>query len=235
MVKKVGLIIQAHMGSTRLPGKVLKTVNDISVLGHVILRLKKVKNSDEIIVATSILPVDDVIVKESRKYGALVFRGDDEDVLARYYNAAKKYGITEIARVCSDNMFIDPDIVESEIGIYMQNDYDLVTSGPTVPLGLGTEVFSFKNLEKAFLKAATSYEHEHVTPYFYDHGNVCYYETDIDMGKYRFTLDTEEDWQLVRAVASQLDSKECTLRDIINVMEKNPEFYEINKNVKQRL
>ena len=105
MVKKVGLIIQAHMGSTRLPGKVLKTVNDISVLGHVILRLKKVKNSDEIIVATSILPVDDVIVKESRKYGALVFRGDDEDVLARYYNAAKKYGITEIARVCSDNMF----------------------------------------------------------------------------------------------------------------------------------
>ncbi len=235
MVRKVGLIIQAHMGSTRLPGKVLKTVNGISVLGHVILRLKKVKNSDAIIVATSTLDMDDVIVKESEKYGALVYRGDNDDVLSRYYKAAEKYEITDIARICSDNMFIAPEIVENEINIYLQNDYDLVTSGSTIPLGLGTEIFSFKSLEEAFLKSKTSYEHEHVTPYIYEHGKVYYCEIEKDRGKFRFTLDTEEDWQLVNAIASKVNPEECSLKDMIEVMEMNPELYEINKHVKQRL
>lgn len=235
MVKKTGLIIQAHMGSTRLPGKVMKEINGLSVLGHVILRVKKVRNSDVVIVATSTLEMDDVIVKESEKYGALVYRGDNDDVLSRYYGAAKKYGVTDIARICSDNMFIDPEIVEKEIAVFLENDYDLVTSGSTIPLGLGTEVFSFKSLEEAFFKATTHYEHEHVAPYIYDHGKVHYYEMAEDMGKYRFTLDTEEDWQLVSAVASKLNSLECDLKDIIDVMEKNPQFYEINKNVEQRL
>ncbi len=234
MVKKIGLIIQAHMGSTRLPGKVLKTVNGISVLGYVISRLKKVRNADAIIVATSTLDMDDAIVTESEKYGALVYRGDNDDVLSRYYKAAKKYEITDIARICSDNMFIDPEIVEHEINIFMQNDYDLVTSGTTIPLGLGTEVFSFDSLEEAYFKSTTPYEHEHVAPYIYEHGKVNYCEMDKDMGKYRFTLDTEEDWKLINAIASKLNPKECTLEDIITVMEKNPEFYEINKHVKQK-
>lgn len=234
MVKKVGLIIQAHMGSTRLPGKVLKTVNGISVLGYVILRLKRVRNSDAIIVATSTLDIDDAIVKESEKYGAFVYRGDNDDVLSRYYKAAKRYEITDVARICSDNMFIDPEIVENEINIYLQNDYDLVTSGTTIPLGLGTEVFSFDSLEEAYLSSTTPYEHEHVAPYIYEHGKVHYCEMDKDMGKYRLTLDTEEDWQLVNAIASKLDPLKCNLKDIIDVMEKNPKFYEINKDVKQK-
>lgn len=234
MVKKVGLIIQAHMGSTRLPGKVLKTVNGISVLGYVILRLKRVRNSDAIIVATSTLAMDDVIVRECEKYGALVYRGDNDDVLSRYYRAAEKHGITDIARICSDNMFIDPEIVENEIAFFLENDCDLVTSGLTIPLGLGAEVFSFNGLEEAFLKSTTPYEHEHVAPYIYEHGKVHYCEIAENLGKYRFTLDTEEDWKLVNAISSKLDPKECTLKDIINVMEENPEFYDINKHVKQK-
>ncbi len=234
MVKKVGLIIQAHMGSTRLPGKVMKKVNGISVLGHVIMRLKRVKHADMIIVATSTLPVDDVIIEESENYGAVVYRGDNEDVLSRYYEAAKKYGITDIARICSDNMFVDPDIIENEIEYFLNHDYSLVTSGKTVPLGLGTEVFSFEDLEEAYQKATSSYEHEHVAPYIYEHGKVYYCELDNNYGKYRLTLDTIEDWQLINAIASKLDSIQCGIKDIIAVLDENPDFYEINKDVKQR-
>lgn len=234
MVKKVGIIIQAHMGSTRLPGKVLKKANDLSVLGHVILRAKKVRNCDVVIVATSVLDIDDVVVEESEKYGALVYRGNNDDVLSRYYEAAEKYKVTNIARICSDNMFVVPEIVEKEIDVFLGNDYDLVTSGSTIPLGLGTEVFSFESLKEAFLKATTPYDHEHVTPYIYDHGKVHYCEIEEDLGRYRFTLDTEEDWELVTVVASKLNSVECSLKDIIDVMEANPELYELNKNVEQR-
>lgn len=234
MVKKVGLIIQAHMGSTRLPGKVLKTVNGISVLGYVILRLQRVRNSNAIIVATSTLEIDDVIVKECEKYGVLVYRGDNDDVLSRYYRAAERYKITDIARICSDNMFIDPEIVENEIAVFLENDYDLVTSGSTIPLGLGAEIFSFKCLEESFLKSTTSYEHEHVAPYIYEHGKVHYCEIAENLGKYRFTLDTEEDWKLVNAISSKLDPKECVLKDIVKIMKENPEFYDINKHVKQK-
>ena len=131
-------------------------------------------------------------------------------------------------------MFVMPEIVEKEIDVFLKNNYELVTSGSTIPLGLGTEAFSFESLREAFLKATSPYDHEHVTPYIYDHGKVHYYEIEEDLRKYRFTLDTEEDWKLLTAIASKLNSLECTLKDIIEVMKKNPEFYEINKNVEQR-
>lgn len=235
MVRKVGLIIQAHMGSERLPGKVIKTINGISVLGYVITRLRDVQNADYIIVATSTLPVDDIIEKESLKYGALVFRGDDTDVLARFYGAAKKYELEVIARICSDNLFIDPDIVQEEISIYSKTDYDIVTSGTTIPLGLGTEVFSFQALEEAHEKATLPYEHEHVTPYIYGHGVAYYSEIESDGSKYRLTLDTTEDWEFINEISSRVNPLNCRLSDIMEVLVREPKLLQINKDVVQRL
>lgn len=234
MVENVGLIIQAHMSSERLPGKVLKKLDGTSVLGHVIERLKRVQNADCIIVATSTLEVDDVIEVESVGFGAIIYRGDDRDVLSRFYHAAKENAISIIARICSDNVFIDPKIISEEIEVFRNNNYDLVTSGKSIPLGLGTEIFSFDNLEKAYYNATTDYEHEHVTPYIYKHGFIHYCEINSEINKYRLTLDTEEDWKFVNEIAKRLDSINCGLDDIAMILENEPHLLKINENVIQR-
>ena len=111
MVRKIGIIAQAHIGSSRLPNKMLKDLCGKTVLGHVISRLKLVRYADALIIATSDLPEDDVIVKECQKYRTDVFRGSNEDVLSRFYHAAVAFELTDIARVCADNTLIDWDVM----------------------------------------------------------------------------------------------------------------------------
>ena len=237
MVKSVGIVVQAHMGSTRLPNKMMKNLFGKSVLAHIIERLKRSNTADKLIIATSDLSADDILVEECKKYNVDFYRGSDSDVLERFYQAAKFYGLSDIARVCADNTLIDWQIIDEEIKIYQSNQYDIVTCGDTVPLGLGCEIFSFKLLEEARNKATEYYQHEHVTPYLYEHfSNVYEYNIPKNLKKYRFTLDTEEDWQLISNIYSELyhGDNNFLLEDIVAVMEKNPNWYDINKNVKQK-
>lgn len=238
MVNSLGIIVQAHMGSTRLKNKMMKNLFGKSVLGHVITRLKRSLGADKLIVATSNLPTDDILVEECEKYQVDFYRGSDSDVLERFYQTAKRYELTDIARVCADNTLIDWHIIDEEIEIYKRSKYDIVTCGDTVPLGLGCEIFSFELLEKARNNAKEYYQHEHVTPYLYENFfNVYKYNLPENFKKYRFTLDTEKDWQLISKIYAELyhGENDFLLTDVITAMKKNPDWFDINKDVKQKM
>lgn len=172
-MKKIVAIIQARMGSTRLPGKVMKKMFGRTVLSHVIERVKQSEEINEIVIATSTLEQDEVISKEAKKCGVNCFRGSEDDVLSRYYFTAKENNADAVVRITTDCPLIDPSIIDKIINNYKKNSYNLVTnagidtSQRKYPRGLDTEVFSIKDLEKAFSNAIESYQREHVTPYIY--------------------------------------------------------------------
>ncbi|MBS4537824.1 glycosyltransferase family protein [Clostridium sp. D2Q-11] len=243
-MSKVIAIIQARMGSSRLPGKVLLDICGKSVLEHDILRIKQSKEIDQIIIATTESPNDDDIVKEVNRLGIKVFRGSEEDVLSRYYHAAKENNGDIIVRITSDCPLIDPKIVDEIIKFYKDNDYDIVTNGGadlskrTYPRGLDTEVFTFKCLEEAYNNAQEKYQREHVTPYIYENDKYkkYFYMNDINYSKYRWTLDTEEDFELIKEIYKYLynDRHDFYLEDIVRLMKENKELININKDIEQK-
>lgn len=239
----ITVIIQARTGSTRLPGKVMKELCGKTVLAHDIERVSQAKLADEIIIATTTHDSDDVIVQEAEHLGVKVFRGSEDDVLSRYYFAAKEAGADVVARITSDCPLIDPVILDDVIRVFLDGSYDIVTnagndlSKRTFPRGLDAEVFSFEMLETAHLKAVETYQREHVTPYIYENAkSVFYYQNDVDYSRYRWTLDTEEDWQLISEIYQRLYHREHNFyfKDILSVMEENPELYNINKDIEQK-
>jgi len=236
MVKKIGCIIQARMGSTRLPGKVLKPLVDKTLLGHILTRLKQSQYIDKIIVATSENVEDSRIVDECKKYSVDCFIGSNADVLARFFRAACLYNLTDIVRICADNPLVDWEIIDKQILVYNKNQYDIVATGSHIPLGLGGEIFSFEKLEKAYNNAKEDYQREHVTPYIYEnYEKILRYQINNDYSKYRFTLDTPEDWSLISKIYDILykGTHDFTLNEVIKVMNDKHQLYEINKNIKQ--
>jgi len=240
---KIGAIIQARMGSTRLPEKVMKNLQGKTVLEHVIERVRQSKLIDEIIIATTTHDRDDVIESEALRCGVKVFRGSEDDVLSRYYYAAKENNLDVVVRITSDCPLIDPKVLDEIIDYYNTGNLDIVSNGGsdvlnrTYPRGLDTEVFSFKILEYAFNHAKENYQREHVTPYIYESSDcVYYYKNDINYSKYRWTLDTEEDFKLISEVYKHLyhGSHDFYLSDIVKLFENIPELYDINAQVEQK-
>lgn len=240
---KTGVIIQTRMGSTRLPGKVMLELFGKPVIQHVIERIGQSKEIDEIVIATTNLTQDDVIAKEAKKIGVKCFRGSEEDVLSRYYYAAAKYEIETVVRVTSDCPLIDPFITDSIIKCFKDNNFDIVTNASsdlrtrTYPRGLDTEVFSFSALEDAFNYAKEHYQREHVTPYIYENAkSIYYYKDSQDYSKYRWTLDTCEDFELIKTIYTKLYKGEHNFyyKDILNLIEKYPFIAEINEGVEQK-
>lgn len=240
---KTVVIIQARMGSSRLPGKVMKEVQGKTVLEHVVERVRQSKEIEDIIIATTIEDKDDTIVKEALRIGVKVFRGSESDVLSRYYYAAKENNADIVVRITSDCPLIDPEVVDKVICFYKENDYLYVTNSSgdpqkaTFPRGLDTEVFGFDYLEEAFLHAKAGYQREHVTPYFYEEGKEYYiYKNPIDYSKFRWTLDTEDDWLFVREVYSNLykGKHNFYMNDIITLLENKSYIFNINKDIQQK-
>ncbi|WP_434511446.1 cytidylyltransferase domain-containing protein [Desulfitobacterium sp. AusDCA] len=241
---KTVAIIQARMGSTRLPGKILKDLMGKSVLQHVIERVMQSQSIDEIVIATTTLNSDDAVVDEAVKCGVKYFRGSEDDVLGRYYGAAKENNAEIVVRITSDCPLIDP-IVTDQVVNYFKNHkiYDVVTNASsdlskrTYPRGLDTEVFSFAVLEKAFRHADKQYQREHVTPYIYENSQeIYYYKNAIDFSRYRWTLDTKEDFELIKEVYRHLYKgiHNFYLPDILKIMERYPELVQINAHVEQK-
>lgn len=243
MDRKTTAIIQARMGSTRLPGKVMKNLLGKTVLAHVIERVKQAKILDDIIIATTKKDDDDCIADEALRCGVKVFRGSEEDVLSRYYFAAKENNTDIIVRITSDCPLIDPNVINDIVSFFKQNRYDIVTNAGidltqrTYPRGLDTEVFSYTVLEEAYKNATEKYQREHVTPYIYENAKrIFYYKNDINYSHYRWTLDTEEDWMLIKKLYEHLyhGKHDFYMSDVLMVMEQNPELFQINKDVKQK-
>lgn len=203
----VSAIIQARMTSSRLPGKVLLEIRGKPVLAYLIERVRVIPRIDQIIIATTVNSTDDMLEDFSRKEGVLCYRGSENDVLSRYYEAARVFGAKHIARITSDCPLIDPQICGRAIELYSREKLDYVCLSPAFAEGLDFEIFSFTALTTAHEKAALMYEREHVTRYFHNHPEsfrLGKMENDDDDSRYRITIDEPEDFDVVKTLVEAL-------------------------------
>lgn len=237
------IIDQARMTSTRLPGKVLKEVLGRPLLGYQVERLQRAKLADEVVIATTTNAADDVLAEFCRKRGLPVYRGSEHDVLARYYFAAVEYRADLVVRVTSDCPVIDPSVVERVISHLLANagalDYVSNTQRRTFPRGMDAEVFTLAALGRAHAEGTLDYEREHVTPYLYRHPELFRIDQvtlAADLSRHRWTVDTIEDFELVRRIIEALYPRNpCFgLDDIIDLLDANPDLARINAHVVQK-
>ena len=237
---KVVAIVQARMGSTRLPGKVLQDLSGKSVLGRVVERLHKSRLINDVVIATTNLSKDDLIVEECRRSSVSFFRGSETDVLDRYFQAARTSRADIVVRVTSDCPLIDPGITDETIEAFLHGeaDYAANTLARTYPRGLDTEVFSMATLQRAWHGARQDYEREHVTPYIIEHPaefRLLSVTGDCDFSTYRWTLDTSEDLAFVRSVYSRFASGNVfSWREVLELLEREPELATLNHGVVQK-
>ncbi|MBI5588131.1 MAG: glycosyltransferase family protein [Deltaproteobacteria bacterium] len=231
-IRPVVAVIQARMSSTRLPGKVMKEVSGNTILGHVVSRLKASGLIDTVAVATTTERTDDLIAEWCAENKVPVYRGSLNDVLDRYFQAAKKFGAKTIVRVTSDCPLIDPALVDRVIERFSEGGYDHVSVGPTYPDGLDAEVFSFASLSKAHKEARLASEREHVTPYIWKNPGLfrlASIECGKDLSRMRWTVDDERDLLLVTKIYEGLGSEKLFhMEEVLLFLERNPELLEIN-------
>lgn len=234
-------IIQARMTSTRLPGKVLMDIDGKPMLLYVVKRIKWSKLIDEFVVATSTNQIDNPIIDFCKKNDIDYFRGNLEDVLSRYYFAAKKYKADIIVRVTSDCPLIDGTLIDEGLTTFKKSNVDYLSNTlvRTFPRGFDFEIFTFKALEKAFKEATSRFEREHVTPFIEmfakkNRFNVKNMESNQDKSKYRITVDTKEDIDLIRVLIKNYRADSKNREEIIKILDNNPEIVKINSHVKQK-
>lgn len=237
----INAIVQARCGSTRFPNKVFAEIDGEPLLWHVVNRLKYSKRIDNIVIATTINKIDDSIEKWCNDEKINCFRGSENDVLNRYYCAALSYPSDIIVRVTADDPFKEPMVIDEVIEKLIKEQLDLVTNNfpPSFPEGLDCEAFKFSVLEKMEKESKDTFEREHVTQYAYRHtdifeiGNVT---SEKQLSKYRWTIDTIEDYEMVNAIYSKrkMGSKGILLMsEILDILNCNPEIADINREVKR--
>lgn len=238
---KIVIIVQARMGSTRLPGKSMKPIAGKPMLGYVIERLRHSRQAQALVVATTTEPQDQPIADFCDSMGVECFRGHPEDLLDRYKKAADLTQATVIVRVTGDCPLIDSAIVDKVIGRYLEikPDYASNTLERTYPRGMDVEVFSKDALDRAYAEAEWTAEREHVTPYIYHHPDEFRLENvslDKDQSHLRLTVDTSEDFKLISLIIESLKNRHpnFTLDDILNEIKKHPEWIDINAEIRQK-
>lgn len=227
-------IIQARMGSTRLPGKVLLEADGSSLLEYQISRVQKSREIEKLIVATSTLPQDDPIEKLCNEKGILCFRGSENDVLARYYESAKQHQASTVVRLTADCPFSDPVIIDKTIQLFRKSgvDYAANTVPPEssmFPDGSDVEVFSMSALERAYLEAKDSSDREHVTFYLWKGDNgfrTAQLLNDHNWSQYRITVDYPEDLEVVRFIIKELHGRKSFghIPEVIELLNLNPDM-----------
>ena len=231
-------VVQARMGSTRLPGKVMKPLGGRPILWHVVNRLKSASMIDDIVVATTDQPSDDVIKEWCGLNGTGCYRGSQDDVLDRYFYAARNAGAKTVVRITSDCPLVDPALVDRAIRKFSEGGFDYVSLDPSFPDGLDAEVFSFEALEKAYMAAALSSEREHVTPYIWKRTQlfrVCRIMSETDLSHMRWTVDDERDLKLVTAIYGGIDAGERVFHmdEVLRFLEKNPALLGLNAAIER--
>ena len=242
--KRVVAIIQARMGSTRLPGKIFKDVAGKPLLWHIIERVRLSQQIDKIIIATTTLDEDDQLENFARENSLPCYRGEKEDVLARYYGAATQFEKAEIiARICGDDPLIDPVVIDKVIEEHLNSgaDYTYNNRIGAYPLGIATEIFNYDALEKAHKEAKQDYEREHVTPYIYSHPEIFKLKSVEAIKKLRrpdlrLTVDTEEDLRLIREIFKHLyrEGQIFYTEEVIDFLDSHPKLIAINAHVRQK-
>lgn len=237
------IIVQARMGSTRLPGKVLREVLGRPLLFYLVERLRRVRGVDGIIIATSQNKADDPIASFCEKNGLHVVRQSEEDVLSRFYTASTLFDLKALVRITADCPLIDPGLIEKALFCFAANydklDYLSNCLDRTFPRGMDFEIMRKTALETAYFEAVSSHDKEHVTPYIITHPKqfrLANIEQKIDQSKYRLTVDQEEDFTLIEHLIKALYPKnpEFTLEDIVQMLTIHPDWQALNASVKQK-
>lgn len=241
---KVSVIIQARMGSTRLPGKVLMTICGKPALQHIIERARFAKLINQIILAIPDTKENDILEEFALKNSVECYRGSENEVLERIYLAAKKNNCGVIVEITGDNPLIDPEIIDLAVEQHLNTkaDYSCTNyAGKLLPVGLDVGVFNFQALESAYKNAKDPYNREHVTSYFYENPSV-FSNTNVIIPKYledsslRLTLDTKEDYELIAKIFEKLykSGNIFKTKEILGLLKDQPELTKINVHVVQK-
>lgn len=237
---KIVAVIQARMGSTRLPGKVLMDICGRTMLERVVRRTQNAQLVDEVIVATTTNHADDAIVHECNRLGVALFRGSEDDVLDRYFCAARTHSADAVVRITSDCPLIDPELIDQVIAAFCSNDCDYAANiiERTYPRGLDTEAIKIEALERAWREAKEPYQRAHVSPYIFFQPQLfpqISVKGDRDSSQYRWTVDTQPDLELVRTIYARLgNDDDFSWQDVLDLVEREPELAEINRHVEQK-
>ncbi len=239
-------IIQARMGSKRLPGKVLKPILGKPMLYYIVERLHKVPGIAEVVVATSHALADQAILNFCWEHNFATYEGSETDVLDRFYRAAVVFAADPVVRITADCPFVDPKLVQDLLNLYMNGDYDHVgvaTGAGAMfldrgrfPDGMDAECFSFGALERAWREATYPLDREHVTPYIWRNKQLfrCVNLTsEQDYSHLRWTVDWEADFQLVSEIYGALyrDDKPFLMDDILEYLTSHPELVAMNQDL----
>ncbi|MGE7601568.1 cytidylyltransferase domain-containing protein [Peribacillus sp. NPDC097675] len=239
---KVVAIIQARMGSSRLPGKVMKQVQGKPLLQYQLERIGKARFINKIVVATTTKETEQPIVDLCERLSVAIFRGPEDDVLTRFFDAATEHQTDIVVRLTADCPLIDPHTIDQALEEFLAGvgkyDYVSNTLERTYPRGFDVEVFSMKALEQAFKEAKEATYREHVTPYIYHHPEkfrLAPFLNDIDFSSLRLTVDTEDDLKLITWLLDHLyENDDFTLEDVTNLLQDNPEWASINAHIEQK-
>jgi len=238
-MKKASVIIQARMGATRLPNKVLMLLSGKPVLEHVIRRCQQAQLVGRVIVATTTDPKDKAIEELVSGLKISVFRGAVNDVLDRYYQAARLFELQHIVRITADCPMIDPEVIDRVVGEYFETgaDYTANILEPTYPDGEDVEVFNFDVLHRAWQEARMLSEREHVTPYMikseiFKKMNVAH---DRDLSQHRWTLDELRDYEKLSAIFDALYEKDVFfhMNDVLRFLAEHPEVDGTNADIRR--
>ncbi|MBB3908600.1 cytidylyltransferase domain-containing protein [Anoxybacteroides rupiense] len=237
---KTLIIIQARMGSSRLPGKVLMPLGDSVVLDYVVSRCKQVQPVVDVIVATSVLPQDDAIEAWCKEHGVSCFRGSEDDVLARYYECARSYQPNYVIRVTADCPFVDYELANQIVERMNMDPSDIVIVDGDLPRGLVIEMISFSALKYIYHHGKEPRHREHVTYYAYEfpdefHHTYVQAPREIQQPQLRITLDTEEDYQLCKAIADYFKGDNLiSARQVVKFLLENPAISKLNAHIQQK-
>jgi spore coat polysaccharide biosynthesis protein SpsF (cytidylyltransferase family) len=229
------LIVQARMGSTRLPGKVLKEIKDLPLLEIQYLRIKGAKLVDKIVIATTTNPEDEAIEEFCTSKGIVCHRGSDWDVLDRYYRAALPFKPTNVIRITSDCPLHHHTVIDFVVDEYLKSGKDYFSNSNNEPDfledGFDVEVFSFKALETAWKEAKLLSEREHVTPYIKNSGKFeCGWKKYNKEYNYKLSVDSENDFKAVEAIFNSFHSiSDFGMEEVMDLLRSNPKILEYNK------
>jgi spore coat polysaccharide biosynthesis protein SpsF len=236
---RIVAIIQARMGSTRLPGKVLLPIEGRSMLQWVCRRTRQAALVDQVLVATTQQACDDAVADECRRLGVACFRGAEHDVLDRFCRAARAHRADLVVRITADCPLIDAELIDDVVvaALQRQPDYASNVLRRTYPRGLDTEVATTAALARAWREANQPYQRVHVMPYFYQHPEWfrLYSVTgDEDCSAQRWTVDSPEDLEFVRGVCRRLAGDAFSWRDVHRLIQREPGLAELNRHVRQK-
>jgi spore coat polysaccharide biosynthesis protein SpsF len=242
--QKVVAIIQARMSSSRLPGKVLLDIEGKPMLQWVVERVKQAKKIDDVVVATTDNPADEPIEDFCKAHGVAVYRGNQFDVLDRYYQAARQDEADVIVRITADCPLIDPGEIDILLDEFKTRKVDFAANRlpppwhRTFPIGLDVEIASFSALERAWKEAVEKHDREHVMPYLYEvegRFGIYYHNTKPDHGEIRWTVDTQQDIDAVRMIYRSLPDKEhFSWHDVLHLVQEHPDLSALNAGVRHK-